>query len=144
MYNWARKLSVIRSSGVSAIQGLLKYCSQWKAIGTFRIVRYIVICPLFRGCLSIAVNGRAVGTFRIVCYSGVSVKRGSTVFTVQENMMSCILGQHRTQSACAYHHQSVTVDCGRGSGSVEGRGGGWMKERKGEGKGGRRERRTLV
>ena len=42
-------------------------------------------CPLFRGCLSIEVNGRAVGTFRIVryivgvCYSGVSVKRGSTV-----------------------------------------------------------------
>ena len=42
-------------------------------------------CPLFRGCLSIEVNGRAVGTFRIVRYivgvrySGVSVKRGSTV-----------------------------------------------------------------
>ena len=107
-------------------------------------------CPLFRGYLSIAVNGRQSGLSELsvislyVRYSGVSVKRGSTVFTVQENMMSCILGQHRTQSACAYHHQSVTVDCGRGSGSVEGRGGGWMKERKGEGKGGRRERRTLV
>ena len=25
-------------------------------------------CPLFRGCLSIEVNGRAVGTFRIVRY----------------------------------------------------------------------------
>ena len=42
-------------------------------------------CPLFRGCLSIKVNGRTVGTFRIVRYmtdvhfSGVSVKRGSTV-----------------------------------------------------------------
>ena len=42
-------------------------------------------CPLFRGCLSIEVNGMAVGTFRIVRYivgvrySGVSVKRGSTV-----------------------------------------------------------------
>ena len=42
-------------------------------------------CPLFRGCLSIEVNGRAIGTFRIVRYivgvrfSGVSVKRGSTV-----------------------------------------------------------------
>ena len=42
-------------------------------------------CPLFRGCLSIEVNGRAVRTFRIVRYivgvrySGVSVKRGSTV-----------------------------------------------------------------
>ena len=42
-------------------------------------------CPLY-GCLSIEVNGRAVGTFRIVRYIvgvrylGVSVKRGSTVF----------------------------------------------------------------
>ena len=25
-------------------------------------------CPLFRGCLSIEVNGRTVGTFRIVRY----------------------------------------------------------------------------
>ena len=25
-------------------------------------------CPLFRGCLSIEVNGRTVGTFRIVGY----------------------------------------------------------------------------
>ena len=54
-----RKLSVIQSSEVSAIQG----------------------------CLNIEVNGRAIGTFRIVCYivgvrySGVSVKRGSTVYT---------------------------------------------------------------
>ena len=53
-----RKLSVIRSSGVSAIQGLL---------------------------ISIEVNGRTVGTFRIVRYvmgvrfSGVSVKRSFTV-----------------------------------------------------------------
>ena len=43
-------------------------------------------CPLFRSCLSIEVNGRTVGNFRIVhyivgvCFSGVSVKRGSTVF----------------------------------------------------------------
>ena len=42
-------------------------------------------CPIFRGCLSIEVNGRAVGTFRIVRYilgvhySGVSVKWGSTL-----------------------------------------------------------------
>ena len=42
-------------------------------------------CLLFRGCLSVEVNESAVGTFRIVyyivgvCYSGVSVKRGSTV-----------------------------------------------------------------
>ena len=52
-----RKLSVIRNSGMSAIQG----------------------------CLSIEVNGRAVGTFIFVRYivgvrySGVSVKWGSTV-----------------------------------------------------------------
>ena len=54
-----RKLTVIRSSGVSAVQG----------------------------CLNIEVNGRTVGTSRIVLYhgcmgvrfSGVSVKRGSTV-----------------------------------------------------------------
>ena len=45
----------------------------------------VVGCPLIRGCLSIEMNGRTVGTFRIVCYimgvrfSGVSVKRGSTV-----------------------------------------------------------------
>ena len=45
-------------------------------------------CPLFRGCLSIEVNGRAIRTFRIVLYivgvhySGVSVKRGSTVSVV--------------------------------------------------------------
>ena len=43
-------------------------------------------CLLFRGCLSIEVNGRAVVTFRIVRYivgvrySGVSVKGGSTVY----------------------------------------------------------------
>ena len=42
----------------------------------------VVGCPLFRGCLSIEVNGRAVGTFRIVHYivgvrySGVSVIQG--------------------------------------------------------------------
>ena len=41
-------------------------------------------CLLFRGCLSIEVNGKAVGTFIFVRYivgvrySGVSVKRGST------------------------------------------------------------------
>ena len=39
-----------------------------------------------RGCLSIEANGRTVKTFRIVRYivgvrcSGVSVKRGSTVY----------------------------------------------------------------
>ena len=41
-----------------------------------------------QGCLIIEVNGRTVGTFRIVHYimgvrfSGVSVKRGSTVVIV--------------------------------------------------------------
>ena len=45
----------------------------------------VVGCLLFRGCLSVEVNGRAVGTFRIVHYivgvrySGVSVKQSSTV-----------------------------------------------------------------
>ena len=28
----------------------------------------VVGCLLFRGCLSIEVNGRTIGTFRIVCY----------------------------------------------------------------------------
>ena len=32
-------------------------------------------CPLFRGCLSIEVNGRTVGTFGIACYIvGVTVE----------------------------------------------------------------------
>ena len=45
----------------------------------------VVGCLLFRGYLSIEVNGRAIGTFRYVRYivgvrySGVSVKWGSTV-----------------------------------------------------------------
>ena len=47
----------------------------------------VVGCPLFRGYLNIEVNGRAIGTFRIVryivgaYYSGASVKRASTVFS---------------------------------------------------------------
>ena len=62
-------------------------------------------CPLFRGCLSIEVNGRAVGTFRIVCYimgvhySGVSVKRGSTVENSESwqlvGGLSCQRSDHR-------------------------------------------------
>ena len=51
-----QKLSVIRSSGVSAIQGL-RIEVNGRAVGTFRIVRYIV------------------GVY----YLGVSVKWGSTV-----------------------------------------------------------------
>ena len=49
------------------------------------LVYGVAECPLFRGCLSIEVNGKTIGTFRIVCYimsvylSGVSFKRGSTV-----------------------------------------------------------------
>ena len=39
-----RKLSVTRSSGVSAIQGLLKYWSEWKDSRDFQN------CPLYRGC----------------------------------------------------------------------------------------------
>ena len=43
-------------------------------------------CPLFRGCLSIEVNGMPVGTFRIVRYivgvrySGVSAIQGCPLF----------------------------------------------------------------
>ena len=48
---------VIRSSGVSAIQGLLNIEVNGKIVGTFRNVRYIMD----------------------VRFSGVSVKRGSTV-----------------------------------------------------------------
>ena len=45
----------------------------------------VVGCLLFRGCLSIEVNGRIVGSFRILRYivgvrcPGVSVKKGSAV-----------------------------------------------------------------
>ena len=52
------------------------------------IRRRVAGCPLFRDCLSIEVNGRAIGTFRIVRYivgvrySVVSVKRGSTVCNI--------------------------------------------------------------
>ena len=57
----------------------------------------VVGCLLFRGCLSIEVNGRAVGTFRIaryivgVRYSGVSVKWGSTVLTFIKCMVCAVL-----------------------------------------------------
>ena len=37
-----QKLSVIRSSGVSAIQGCLSINVNGRTVGTFRIVRYIV------------------------------------------------------------------------------------------------------
>ena len=38
-----QKLSVIRSSGVSAVQGLLKYWNQWKDSRDFQN------CPLYHG-----------------------------------------------------------------------------------------------
>ena len=50
-------------------------------------------CPLFRGCFIIEVNAIAVGTFRIVRYivgvrySGVSVKRDSTVSLIQRTSL---------------------------------------------------------
>ena len=68
-------------------------------IGTAKTVHYTVAgCPLFRG----KVNGRAVGIFRIVRYSvgvrysGVSVKRGSTVAA---NDACLIISHLPTQSA---------------------------------------------
>ena len=52
-----------------------------------------------QGLLSIEVNGRAVGTFRIVNYivgvhySGVSIKRGSTVLEYIRSVLD-IISQH--------------------------------------------------
>ena len=64
---------------MSAKSGLSIVCLQ---LGP-RIHR-VAGCPLFRGCLSIEVNGRTVGTFRIVRYiMGVCSDRGSTVDHVQ-------------------------------------------------------------
>ena len=53
-----RKLSVIQSSGMSAVQGLLKYWSEWKNSWDFQN------CPLYCGCPLLR---------------DMSVKRGSTV-----------------------------------------------------------------
>ena len=44
-----QKLSVIRSSRVSAIQGLLKYCSEWKDSWDFQNCLLYRGCPLLRG-----------------------------------------------------------------------------------------------
>ena len=68
---------------VSTKSGLLLLAYNWdpENCPLYRVAG----CPLFQGCLSIEVNGRTVRTFRIVCYimgvcfSGASVKRGSTV-----------------------------------------------------------------
>ena len=41
----------------------------WLHFQSFSLLLYGVVgCPLFRGCLSIEVNGRTLATFRIVCY----------------------------------------------------------------------------
>ena len=69
-------------SAKSGSLSILAYNWDCKSCSLYRVAG----CPLFRGCLSIEVNGRTVGTFRIVHYimgvrfSGVSVKRGSTVW----------------------------------------------------------------
>ena len=39
---WTAKLSVIRSSGMSAVQGCLSIEVNGRTVGTFRIVRHIV------------------------------------------------------------------------------------------------------
>ena len=64
----------------------LSFAARWQERDRENCQLYgVAWCPLFRGYLSIEVNGIPVGTFRIVryimgvCYSGVSVKRGSTV-----------------------------------------------------------------
>ena len=75
-----QKLSVIWSSGMFAI----------------------------KGCLNIEVNGRTVGTFRIVRYimdvhfSGVSVKRGSTV-----QMSKLLIKRRPACLTCALQHTST-------------------------------------
>ena len=80
-------------------------------------------CPLFRGCLSIEVNGRAVGTFRIVCYimgvhySGVSIKRGSTVEKSESwqlvGGLSCQRSDHRaTPPGNHLHSQTSNTTAG--------------------------------
>ena len=49
-YNWdPQKLSVIRSSGASAIGGLLKYWSEWKDSRDFQNCPLYRRCPLLRG-----------------------------------------------------------------------------------------------
>ena len=63
-------------------------------------------CPLFRGCLSIEVNGRTVGTFRIVHYImgircwGMSIKWGFTVFHVWD--MNSLLSISVLTCGCTY------------------------------------------
>ena len=67
---------LIRSLSIACVQLRPRNCPLYR----------VAWCPLCRGCLSIEVNGRTVGTFRIVRYivgvrySGVFIKRGSTVY----------------------------------------------------------------
>ena len=75
-----QKLSVIRSSGMSAIQGLLKYWSEWKDRWDFQN------CPLNLGAH----------------FSGVSVKRGSTV---QTSML--LIKKRPACLTCALQHAST-------------------------------------
>ena len=44
-----QKLSIIRSSEMSAIQGLLKYWTEWRDIQDFRDYSLYRGCPLLRG-----------------------------------------------------------------------------------------------
>ena len=41
------------------------------------LLKGVMECPLFKGCLNIEVNGRTVGTFRIVLYHGCLFKQGT-------------------------------------------------------------------
>ena len=87
--------TIVRNFGILRMCNAISKCPLYGVTG----------CPLFRGCLSIEVNGRAVGTFRIVCYimgvhySGVSVKRGSTVENSESwqlvGGLSCQRSDHR-------------------------------------------------
>ena len=72
-------LSVIRSSRVYTIQGLLKYSSEWKDSRDFRIVRYIVG----------------------VHFSEVSVKQGSTVSP--SNFTNLVWACPQTCFICGYY-----------------------------------------
>ena len=53
---------------MSAKSGSLSIVCEQLGPRKVSVIRTVAGCPLFRGCLSIEVNGRTVGTFRIVCY----------------------------------------------------------------------------
>ena len=58
-------------------------------------------CPLFRGCLSIEVNGRVVGTFRFAWVStveGCLLSRGSTVH---------VCGQYTIKSSNSFSRSAI-------------------------------------